>query len=238
MSKLHEKSKFIEYLRETPLVNLACKKVGISRATYYRWFKDDREFREDIQKVIRQGRANINDLAEATLIKMIKGENFHAIRFWLQHNNSRYVPVRTTYIEPPDHSHAKLRPGETCSYCGTKTPKPMGSSGGFYEREIEENKIKFGKEAKKRKKMSAREKSEMMIKHKNKIKGIELLEGLVKSFPNDTSFKSELEAIKNGTREFRGVQGKAVSTRIDKERAKKGILNEEKDNDGVEDIID
>lgn len=238
MSKLHEKSKFIEYLRETPLVNLACKKVGISRATYYRWFKDDREFREDIQKVIRQGRANINDLAEATLIKMIKGENFHAIRFWLQHNNRRYVPVRTTYIEPPDHSHTKLKPGETCTYCGTTTPSLVGSSSGYYEREIAENKIKFEKEAKKRKKMSAREKSEMILKHKYKKEGIELLEGLVKSFPNDISFKLELEAIKNGTREFHGVQGKAISTKADKERAKKGIPNEEKDTDGIEDIID
>lgn len=238
MSKLHEKSKFIEYLRETPLVNLACKKVGISRATYYRWFKDDREFREDIQKVIRQGRANINDLAEATLIKMIKGENFHAIRFWLQHNNRRYVPVRTTYIEPPDHNHTKLKPGETCTYCGTTTPSLVGSSSGYYEREIAENKIKFEKEAKKRKKLSARERSKMIQKYKNKVAGIRFYQELAVAFPNDESIKLELEAIKNGTREFHGVQGKAISTKADKERAKKGILNEEKDDDGVEDVLE
>lgn len=100
MSKTHEKSKFIEYLRETPLVSFACKKVGLSRATFYRWYKDDKEFKESVQLVLQQGRENINDLAKATLIKMIKGENFNAIRFWLQHNDIVFRPIRTEYIDP------------------------------------------------------------------------------------------------------------------------------------------
>ena len=235
MSRLHEKSKFIEYLRETPLVNLACKKVGISRATYYRWYKDDREFREDIQKVIRQGRANINDLAEATLIKMIKGENFHAIRFWLQHNNSRYVPVRTTYIEPPKHDHVSLKPGETCSYCGTTTPKPMGSSGGFYEREIEKNKIQFAKDAKKRKKLSGLEKRRLMKEMKNKQEGIRIAEQLEKIFPD---MKGGAEAIRSGRIKYT-PHGKGISTRADKLRAKNGeSFDDEDDKEIVEDVLE
>jgi Helix-turn-helix of insertion element transposase len=236
MSKLHEKSKFIEYLRETPLVNLACKKVGISRATYYRWYKDDRQFREDIQKVIRQGRANINDLAEATLIKMIKGENFHAIRFWLQHNNSRYVPVRTTYIEPPKHDHVNLKPGETCTYCGTTTPKPLGKSGGFYEREIEENQITFAKEAKKKRKLSGAEKRKAMQELKLKQEGIELYERLEKIFPDH---KGYAEKIRDGTVKYER-HNMPISTREDKLRAKKGKLFEDKDEDKeiVEDVLE
>lgn len=100
MSKTNEKSKFIEYLRETPLVSFACKKTGISRATYYRWYKDDKIFKELINAVLIQGRENINELAKATLIKMIKSENFNAIRFWLQHNDPVFRPVRTEYIDP------------------------------------------------------------------------------------------------------------------------------------------
>ncbi len=236
MSKLHEKSKFTEYLRETPLVNLACKKIGISRATYYRWYKDDREFRESVQKVIRQGRANINDLAEATLIKMIKTENFHAIRFWLQHNNSRYVPVRTTYIEPPKHDHVNLKPGETCTYCGTTTPKPLGKSGGYYEREIEENKIKFAKEAKKRKKMSGLEKRKLMTELKLKQEGIEMSERLEKIFPD---FKGEAERIRSGEIKYQR-HGIAISSKEDKLKSKKGKLfvDEENDEEIVEDVLE
>ncbi len=236
MSKLHEISKFTEYLRETPLVNLACKKIGISRATYYRWYKDDREFRESVQKVIRQGRANINDLAEATLIKMIKTENFHAIRFWLQHNNSRYVPVRTTYIEPPKHDHVNLKPGETCTYCGTTTPKPLGKSGGYYEREIEENKIKFAKEAKKRKKMSGLEKRKLMTELKLKQEGIEMSERLEKIFPD---FKGEAERIRSGEIKYQR-HGIAISSKEDKLKSKKGKLfvDEENDEEIVEDVLE
>lgn len=237
MSKLHEKSKFTEYLRETPLVNLACKKVGISRATYYRWYKDDREFRESVQKVIRQGRANINDLAEATLIKMIKGENFHAIRFWLQHNNSRYVPVRTTYIEPPKHDHVNLKPGETCTYCGTTTPKPLGKSGGYYEREIEENRIKFAKEAKKRRKLTGLEKRKLMRDIKIKEEGIRVAEHLERILPE--FYKGEADAIRSGKIKYER-HGMAISSKEDKLKAKKGELfdDEDEDKEIVEDVLE
>ena len=236
MSKIYEKSKFVEYLRETPLVSFACKKVGISRATYYRWYKDDREFRESIQKVLKQGRANINDLAEATLIKMIKGENFNATRFWLQHNSNRYVPVRTTYIEPATHDHVDLKPGETCTYCGTKSKVRPPGGGGFYEREIEEKKVIFEAEAKKRKKLTGREKREFMAKMEMKKKGIESYERLVESFPDDITFKHTLQSIKDGTMEY--VEHGFGMGMLDKDHFKKIREKKEKGNDTIEDVVD
>jgi hypothetical protein len=117
MSRLHEKSKLIQVLSETPLVSLACKKIGVSRATFYRWYKDDKGFRDSVIQILDIGRKNINDLAEQSLIKELAKGNMNAIRFWLQHNDRRYVPVRTTYIEPVVHHH-ELKPGETCYVCG------------------------------------------------------------------------------------------------------------------------
>lgn len=117
MSRLHEKSKLIQVLSETPLVSLACKKIGVSRATYYRWYKDDKGFRDSVINILDIGRKNINDLAEGALFKEIQKGNMVAVRFWLQHNDRRYVPVRTTYVEPTVHHH-ELKPGETCYICG------------------------------------------------------------------------------------------------------------------------
>jgi hypothetical protein len=117
MSRIHEKSKIIQVLSETPLVSLACKKIGVSRATFYRWYKDDKNFRDSVIGILDIGRKNINDLAEQSLIKELAKGNMNAIRFWLQHNDRRYVPVRTTYIEPVVHHH-ELKPGETCYVCG------------------------------------------------------------------------------------------------------------------------
>ena len=209
MSKTYEKSKFIEYLRETPLVSFACKKVGISRATFYRWNNGDKEFRDQIQKVLRQGRENVNDLAEATLIKMIKSENFNATRFWLQNNNKRYVPVRTTYVEP-QHDHRGLKAGETCTYCGTSKPKYTLSDDveptSFYEREIWLNRKKFEAEAKKKRKMTGQEKKAMMWKMVARKQGAETYGRLAESFPE---YKGMAEKVMNGTMEPPYIMGKA-----------------------------
>lgn len=113
MSKVDEKPDIIEYLRDTPLVNMACKRFGISRATYYRWCKEDKYFKEAVDVVLKQGRENINELAKATLIKMIKKENFNATRFWLQNNDEAF---RSAYFARNDHKKAML---------GATPPKKM-----------------------------------------------------------------------------------------------------------------
>ena len=201
MSKIYEQNKFIEYLRETPLVSFACKKTGIARATYYRWHKDNKYFRDQVELVLHQGRKNINDLAEATLIKMIKGENFNATRFWLQHNSKRYVPVRTIYVPPPKHDHFDLKPGETCIYCGSKNNKvpPSFGGGGIYEREDEENKKLPEAEMKKKKKMSGKEKKE---KINEIIKRREVAESFERFGEFDPHSKALAKGIRDGTAEL------------------------------------
>jgi transcriptional regulator of acetoin/glycerol metabolism len=37
----HEKNALIEALKEMPIVQIACKKAGVGRATYYRWLQED-----------------------------------------------------------------------------------------------------------------------------------------------------------------------------------------------------
>lgn len=123
MSRIHEQSKILQILSETPLVSLACKKIGLSRATYYRWYKDNKKFRDSADQILDIGRKNINDLAEQSLIKELARGNMNAIRFWLQHNDRRYVPVRTTYVSPENHFH-RLNIGEVCSTCGYREKDP------------------------------------------------------------------------------------------------------------------
>lgn len=123
MSRVHDKSKLLQVLSETPLVSLACKKSGLSRATFYRWMKDDKSFRDGVNDILEIGRKNINDLAESSLIKEIQKGNMNAIRLWLQHNDPRYIPKRTMYVDPPSHFH-RLNIGEVCNVCGHKERDP------------------------------------------------------------------------------------------------------------------
>jgi RNA processing factor Prp31 len=64
--------------------------VGIARATYYRWCKDDPEFADACSEAIDQSVGTINDMAESQLISAIRDKNMTAISFWLRHHHRSY----------------------------------------------------------------------------------------------------------------------------------------------------
>jgi len=79
-------------LKKTPIVQVACEKTGISRATYYRWRKDDPEFADNADIAIDEGLNLINDMAESQLISAIKDRNLTGIIFWLKNHHKNYSP--------------------------------------------------------------------------------------------------------------------------------------------------
>jgi hypothetical protein len=87
-----KKTRILERLEDNPLVTLACTKVGISRATYYRWRDEDPVFRGESTKAIEKGVSKINDFAESKLIENIRGNNQQAIAYWLRFNHRAYRP--------------------------------------------------------------------------------------------------------------------------------------------------
>lgn len=121
MAKLGLKSKLLELLRETPIVTFACKKVGLNPSTFYEWHKNDLDFRNQADEVLIIGKRHINDMCKATIIKEIDKGNMRAVVFWLEHNDPDYRPVRTTYVDPINHTH-QLEPGEVCKNCGFREP--------------------------------------------------------------------------------------------------------------------
>lgn len=85
-----EKEKILSSLREFPIVNLACKKSGVSRATYYRWRIEDSKFFLETEKAMEDGIENVNDMTESKLMSLIKDNNFPAISLWLRKNHKRF----------------------------------------------------------------------------------------------------------------------------------------------------
>jgi hypothetical protein len=85
-----KKSELIEQLKKTPIIQIACDKVGIGRATFYRWRKDDKEFAEQIEQSLNDGAYLVSDMAESKLISAIKKENLSAIIFWLKSHHPKY----------------------------------------------------------------------------------------------------------------------------------------------------
>lgn len=88
--KREEKRCLIEQLEKTPIVQVACEKVGVGRATYYRWMKDDKEFAQQAKIAHHRGILLMNDYAESQLLKSVKDGNMTAIIFWLKSRHSTY----------------------------------------------------------------------------------------------------------------------------------------------------
>lgn len=84
------KQDIIEQLRRTPIIEIICKKVGIGRATFYRWRKDDPEFANQIEQSLDEGLSLVSDLAESKLVSAIQNDNLTAIFFWLKAHHPAY----------------------------------------------------------------------------------------------------------------------------------------------------
>jgi len=90
-----DKELLIEQLKKTPIIQIACEKLGVSRPTFYRWKTQDDEFAKKIDEAILEGNLLVNDLAETNLVNAVKDKNMTAIMYWLKHHHKTY----TTKIE-------------------------------------------------------------------------------------------------------------------------------------------
>tara|TARA_R110002049_G_scaffold309180_1_gene518143 strand:- start:29895 stop:30221 length:327 start_codon:yes stop_codon:yes gene_type:complete len=80
------------------VVTVACKNVGISRETYYKYLREDDEFRAKVEDV-----ENIAlDFVESKLHTQISGDNITAIIFYLKTKGKK-----RGYIERTEHSFNK-----------------------------------------------------------------------------------------------------------------------------------
>ena len=82
-----------------PIIEIACNKSGVSRATYYRWKEQDLAFSQAVDKAQEEGEALIRDVAVSKIIKGINDDNLTAAMYWLNHRDPRFsnkVEISTT----------------------------------------------------------------------------------------------------------------------------------------------
>lgn len=88
--KAREQAMLLEQLRKMPIVQIACEKAGVSRATYYRWKKEDETFSKAADEALVDGTALVSDMAESQLLSQIRDNNLGAVMYWLKHRNPNY----------------------------------------------------------------------------------------------------------------------------------------------------
>ncbi len=115
-----DKSSFLNHLKEYPSIVNAGKKAGIARSTIYRWMKDNPDFKKKVNASLNEGRINSSEIVESKLFALALKGNFQAIKYWLEHNSSKYRP---RLREKPIPAKETLEPGELCFHCGEKKPE-------------------------------------------------------------------------------------------------------------------
>ena len=84
------KGAILEQLRKTPIIQIACEKLNISRMSFYRWKKEDEGFAQKVDEALLDGQILVNDLAESQLISAVKDRNMSAVMAWLKHHHPSY----------------------------------------------------------------------------------------------------------------------------------------------------
>ena len=101
MGKKHKvRGEFLGELKKVPIVQVACERVGVSRNSVYRWKREDKDFKEDMEQALAEGEALVNDMSESQLLTLIKEKNWSAISFLLRHRNPKFkdkVEVTTKF---------------------------------------------------------------------------------------------------------------------------------------------
>ena len=142
-------NKLIEELERTPLVQIACDKVGISRNTFYRWIKDDEKLFAKVNEAISLGTGLVNDVAVSNVLTGIKNKDSMYTKYWL---DRKHPDFRRPFIY-------KLESGDFLQYQRTLNEKEQalrveqeakeaseklyGKKLAEVERSIEENQAKW-----------------------------------------------------------------------------------------------
>ena len=97
-----EKALLLERLKEVPIVQVACRKAGISRATYYRWRQEDPTFARRCEDALQEGNELINDMSESQIVSLIQEKKLPAIVLWLKHHSPTYGAKERITTRPLD----------------------------------------------------------------------------------------------------------------------------------------
>ena len=106
------RARFLEALKQIPVIGVACSKSGISRATYHRWRDGSKTFAVAADAAKREGIDFVNDMGESQLIRMIQEQNWPALSFWLKHRHPDYtskLEIKAEVTTAPEELTAEQR---------------------------------------------------------------------------------------------------------------------------------
>src|SRR3989344_7510160 len=89
--KENKKDLVLEQLKKMPIIRVVCERVGISRATYYRWCADDKNFEQLAEEATNDGEQFVSDMGESQMMALMKDKHWSAIKYWLESHHPKYL---------------------------------------------------------------------------------------------------------------------------------------------------
>ena len=106
--KEHIKKKMLIESLENSLgiVSTACSKANISRSSFYKWYKEDEDFRKKVDEIDSVKL----DFVESQLFKNIQKEKERSIIFYLQHKGHKrgYIQQQNINLTSNDEEIKKI----------------------------------------------------------------------------------------------------------------------------------
>lgn len=99
LDKQELQKKVIKLFHENPIVQIACHKAGVSRSTFYRWCKEDPQFKKICARALRISLDIANDSIESVLYRKAREGDMKAIPYWLSANSKKYKKSSRGYNE-------------------------------------------------------------------------------------------------------------------------------------------
>lgn len=96
MKKDKTVNQFLEELKKVPIITNACRAVGVSRQTVYRWKSEDVTFQSKVDSAMAEGIAYMNDMSESQLLVLVQEKKWPALQFWLKNHHPTY---KTMYFD-------------------------------------------------------------------------------------------------------------------------------------------
>ncbi len=92
-------NKLVEEIEKAPIIQVACDKFGVSRNTFYRWMKEDKEFLKSVKGAMSLGDGLVNDVALSNVLSGIKAKDPMYTKYWL---NRKHPDFRKPYVHKTD----------------------------------------------------------------------------------------------------------------------------------------
>lgn len=83
-------NRLIEEIEKHGIIQSACDKYNVSRQTFYRWMKEDKEFLEAVNEALSLGVGTVSDVALSNVLTGIRNKDAGYTKYWLSHKHTDF----------------------------------------------------------------------------------------------------------------------------------------------------